>query len=161
MQNSEFNPKAWMFFADRDLVAAEILVDREEVTGQVAFLCQQAIEKYLKAFLAENNVAVKKTHDLEKLYLEAKKIKDFNLDEIILEQLVTLYVEVRYPGNIGLLSDGTLPTQEKARSYLDFAKNAASVIKAELEQKGSAAGYSKSQTLVVLSTIIENFNIIY
>jgi HEPN domain-containing protein len=50
MQNSTSNPSVWIFFADKDIMAAENLIDYEELTGEVAFHCQQAIEKYLKAF---------------------------------------------------------------------------------------------------------------
>ncbi|MDR3000745.1 MAG: HEPN domain-containing protein [Fibromonadaceae bacterium] len=134
MQNDESNPNAWMFFANNNIKAAEILVDKIELTGEVAFLCQQAVEKYLKAFLVANKNAVKKTHDLEKLYLEVKKIKDLNFDETILEQLAMLYVESRYQTGMEVLSAGVLPTQKKARSYLDFAKNVANTIKIELEK---------------------------
>jgi hypothetical protein len=56
-------------------------------------------------------------------------VKDLNIDEILLKDIRDLYTEIRYPSSIGLLSDGTLPTQEKAKTYLDFAKNIASIIK--------------------------------
>lgn len=134
MENSVSNPDAWIFFADKDLALAEFIAERPEFTGELTFHCQQAIEKYLKAFLAANKIAFKKTHDLESLYLNVKEVKDLNLDEIILEQLATLYVETRYPSNVGLLSDGSLPTQEKAKIYLAFAKSVADIVKSEIEK---------------------------
>ncbi|MDR2581532.1 MAG: HEPN domain-containing protein, partial [Fibromonadaceae bacterium] len=123
---------AWTFFADKDILAAETLIDNKEFSSHVAFLSQQAIEKYLKAFLAKNKVPVKKTHDLLDLYSEARKIKDMNLDENLLQDIKDLYVETRYPYNIGLFEEGSLPTIEEAKTYLDFAKNIASIIKPEL-----------------------------
>jgi hypothetical protein len=36
----------WVFFADKDMLAAKTLIGYKELTGEVAFLCQQAIEKY-------------------------------------------------------------------------------------------------------------------
>jgi len=132
MENSAANPNAWTFFADKDILAAETLIGNAELSGEVTFLSQQAIEKYLKAFLAKNKIAIKKTHDLIDLYSEARKIKDMNLDENLLQDLKDLYVETRYPCNAGLLEEGSLPTTEEAKTYLDFAKNVALIIKPEL-----------------------------
>jgi HEPN domain-containing protein len=42
----------WIFFADKDLQAAEIIInDEHPLTNIIAFHCQQAIEKYLKAYI--------------------------------------------------------------------------------------------------------------
>ena len=135
MENNAANPNAWTFFADKDLLAAETLIDNVELSGEVTFLSQQAIEKYLKAFLAKNKITIKKTHDLVDLYSEVRKIKDMNLDENLLQDLKDLYVETRYPCNIGLLEEGSLPTVKEAKIYLDFAKSVAATIKSELENR--------------------------
>jgi len=134
MENSVSNPQAWAFFADKDLALAEFIAERPEFTGELAFHCQQAIEKYLKGYLAKFKIPFKKSHDLVELYHIAKGVKDWGIDEILLKDIRDLYVEFRYPSNIGLLSDGTLPTQEKAKTYLDFAKNIASIVKTEIEK---------------------------
>jgi HEPN domain-containing protein len=133
MGNNTENPNAWVFFADKDLLAAETLADKAELSGEAIFHCQQAVEKYLKASLAKNKISIKKTHDLIDLYSEAKKIKNMNLDLDLLKDLRDLYVETRYPSNIGTFEDGSLPTAEDAKIYLDFAKNVAKIVKAELE----------------------------
>ena len=132
MENSVANPNAWTFFADKDVSAAEVLIDNAEFSGHVTFLSQQAVEKYLKAFLAKNKVTIRKTHDLVDLYSEARKIKDINLDENLLQDLKDLYIEARYPYNIGLFEESSLPTVEEAKVYLDFAKSVASIIRHEL-----------------------------
>jgi len=131
MGNSAKNSNAWIFFADKDIQIAELAVDNAELTGEVTFHSQQAIEKYFKAFLAENKIAIKKTHDLVELYSEIRKIKDMNLDENMLQDIKDLYIEARYPSNIGLFQDGSLPTIEDARAYLDFAKSIANIVKSE------------------------------
>jgi len=41
-------------------------------------------------------------------------------------------VESRYPTDVILLEDGLLPSVENAKSYLDFAKKVAGIVKAEL-----------------------------
>jgi HEPN domain-containing protein len=133
MENSESNPQAWTFFADKDLGAAEFLFTRPEFTGEVTFHCQQAVEKYLKAFLTRKNIFFRKTHDLAELYSKIKEIKDWNIDEAMLERLNDLYVEARYPSNIGFLSDGSIPTQEKAKIFLEFAQSIAKIARAEIQ----------------------------
>ncbi|MDR0517036.1 MAG: HEPN domain-containing protein [Fibromonadaceae bacterium] len=131
MENSVSNPLAWMFFADKDISIAELAVDNEELSGEVVFHCQQAVEKYMKAFLAKSKTPFKKTHDLVELYLKVKDIKDWDIDRTKLEHLNDLYIETRYPSNIGFFPDHSLPTVEEAKSYLDFAKNIANIVKAE------------------------------
>jgi len=133
MPNEKAKQNPWLFFADNDLALAEVAIDNVQFTGQVAFLCQQAIEKYLKAFLFENKIQIKKIHDLEKLYSEVRKIKDFGIDENLLQILRNLYVESRYPTDIAFLENGLLPTKEDAKSYIDFAKKVASIIKEEIK----------------------------
>jgi len=136
-ENSTTNPNAWIFFADKDLSLAEFIVEKPEFTGELSFHCQQAVEKYLKAYLAKSKIKFRKTHDLVELYHLIKGIKDLNIDEILLKDIRDLYVEIRYPSNIGLLSDGSLPTLEKAKIYLDLAKKIAGIVKAELESGNS------------------------
>jgi HEPN domain-containing protein len=129
MENSTANPLAWTFFADKDISIAELAVDNAELSGEVIFHCQQAVEKYLKAFLAKSDVLFKKTHDLVELYLKVKSIEDWDIDEAILERLNDLYIETRYPSSIGFFQDYSLPSVEDAKSYLNFAKSIANIVK--------------------------------
>lgn len=122
MENSVNNPQAWTYFANNDISMAEIAVERDDLAGEAVFHCQQAVEKYLKAYLVYNKIPTQKIHDLVKLYAKVKTVKNFDIDEVLLAAISDLYTEVRYPGHIGLLPDGTLPTKEKAQIYLDFAK---------------------------------------
>ena len=112
MPNEKAKQNPWLFFADNDLALAEVAIDNIQFTGQVAFLCQQAIEK---------------------LYSEVRKIKDFGINENLLQILRNLYVESRYPTDIAFLENGLLPTKEDAQCYLDFAKKVASIIKEEIK----------------------------
>jgi HEPN domain-containing protein len=125
------NKNGWLFFAKRDLALAEAIVDNPEFTAEVAFHCQQAIEKFFKAFLYEQNIPFQKTHDLGKLYSEIKKIEDWNIDEQTLIIIRDIYIESRYPSDIGLLSDGSIPTQEDAKMFLEYAKSIAKIILTE------------------------------
>jgi HEPN domain-containing protein len=117
----------WVFFANQDMVAAKALIEYvestgAEITGEIAFLCQQAIEKFLKGYLVEHGKEPRKIHDLLALYSEVKSISDWNLDEKLLEKISDLYTVIRYPRNISLITDGRLPTMENARSYWELAK---------------------------------------
>jgi HEPN domain-containing protein len=64
-----------------------------------------------------------------KLYSEIKSINDWNIDEILLEDISKIYTESRYPDNIGIKPDGLLPTQEESQKYLDFAKKIENIFK--------------------------------
>jgi HEPN domain-containing protein len=134
MESSVSNPLAWTFFADKDISIAELAVDNAELSGEVVFHCQQAVEKYMKAFLAKNKTPFKKTHDLTELHIKIKEIKDWCIDETKLERLNDLYIETRYPSNIGFFPDHSLPTKEDAQTYLAFAKSVASIVKEEIEK---------------------------
>ena len=133
MENSVSNPQAWTFFADKDLLAAETLVDKAELSGETVFHCQQAVEKYFKAFLTKNKIPFKKTHDLAELYLKVKEIKDWDIDEIKLERLNDLYIETRYPSSIGLLADGSIPEQDDAKMFLKFTQRIAKIAISEIQ----------------------------
>jgi len=62
-------------------------------------------------------------------FLKGKE--DFFIQEIE-ETGRELYIESRYPSNIGLFQDGSLPTVEEAKSYLDLAKSIANIVKSEI-----------------------------
>lgn len=57
--------RKWVQNAQHDLRAAELCAN--EVPSEALFHCQQAAEKYLKAYLTWNQAAFRKTHDLEEL----------------------------------------------------------------------------------------------
>ena len=124
----------WILLADKDLYASKILLkDDYPLTNIVAFHCQQAIEKYLKAFLIENDVPLTKIHDLIKLNGLIKEIKDLGIDRKKLLVIDELYVESRYPGDIGLIADG-MPTNEQAKEFIEFAQEVKTIINTELKK---------------------------
>ena len=118
----------WILLADKDLYVSELLInDEHPLTNIVAFHCQQTIEKYLKAFLIENDIPLIKTHDLIKLNGMIKEIKDLGIDESKLILINEVYVEARYPGELGLIPDG-LPTVEQAIEFINIAKEIKEII---------------------------------
>jgi HEPN domain-containing protein len=118
----------WISLADSDLRAAEIILkDEYPLTNIVAFHCQQAIEKYLKALLIDKNVPLIKTHDLIKLNGMINEIQKLNIDEKKLLVINEVYTESRYPGELGLMPNG-LPTNEEVKEFLEYAKEIKEII---------------------------------
>ncbi len=126
----------WILLADKDLYAAELIIkDEYPLTNIVAFHCQQTIEKYLKAYLLEKDIPVIKTHDLIKLNGMIKEIKELGIDEEKLIIINEVYIESRYPGDLGLLPDG-FPTNDEAREFIEFANEVKSIINKEIRNAG-------------------------
>jgi HEPN domain-containing protein len=125
--------ECWILLADKDLMAAEIILkDDYPLTNIAAFHCRQMIEKYLKAYLIEKDVPLVKTHDLIKLNGLIKNIKDLGIDDKKLVVINEVYIETRYPGEIGLMSDG-MPTDEQAKEFMEYAKEIKTIISNELK----------------------------
>jgi HEPN domain-containing protein len=87
----------------------------------VAFHSQQAVEKSLKALLVFQNIDVPKTHSLNKLFKMCEAYIDLKNTDLV-HLLDSLYIESRYPGDMGLLPYGK-PTLQDAKMFYDFAKN--------------------------------------
>lgn len=83
-------------------------------TSSVCFHCQQAAEKYLKAFLISNGVEIKKTHNIEFLLSECEDI-DSDFAEIDPKNLSDFGVDVRYPG------DMYIPSKEETAIHKQIA----------------------------------------
>jgi HEPN domain-containing protein len=91
----------WVHKADQDFAAAEHLLSQEQrFSGIVAFHCQQAAEKYLKALLTCWDIEFPKTHVLAEL-LDLVDSHDAELATSLRDAVVlTPYgVLIRYPGD--------------------------------------------------------------
>ena len=93
--------KEWVDKADDDFYSAELLLHSGEhpMPGNSCFHSQQCAEKYLKAFLVENEIDFPRTHQLMVL-LELCYGVDVSFLEIsqLLRRLEGYAVAVRYPG---------------------------------------------------------------
>ena len=117
---SIFLAKEWIASAQLDLANIKYIISDELLTPVVSFHAQQATEKSLKALLSSKEIDFKKIHSLEKLFVLCKDyITTDNYDMIDL--LDSLYIESRYPGDIGLLPHGK-PNLEDAREFYEFAE---------------------------------------
>jgi HEPN domain-containing protein len=93
--------KEWVEKADHDLGTAKLIFKHiPEYKDTICFHCQQAIEKYLKAYLIFLDIKFKFLHDLIYL-LDLVKQKDVfpdNFERMAL-QVQSFSVEIRYPGS--------------------------------------------------------------
>lgn len=113
--------KEWLNAANDDVIAMEVMLGREEITNMVAFHAQQAVEKSFKALIEEFDLGKIKTHQLENLYSKILPILP-GLNETILEELDTVYIEARYPGDLGLMPHGKPSVQEATTYYREALK---------------------------------------
>ncbi len=92
----------WIEKADHDLGSAKIIfIHLPDYFDTIAFHCQQAVEKYLKAILVYYKIEFKKTHDL--VYLLELLSSIIEIDESSFRDAFTLNnfsVQIRYPNKI-------------------------------------------------------------
>jgi len=89
----------WIKKAGKDLLSAERELSFEDpITDTVCFHCQQAIEKYLKAFLVYHQIYFPKTHRIMDL-IELCATKDPSFKDKLqdADNLTDYAVELRYP----------------------------------------------------------------
>ena len=110
----------WLKAALMDLKSIEKIINDEFLTPMVAFHSHQAIEKSLKAILELQQIKIPKIHKLQTL-IDLVGIDLSEKDEL-LQLLDELYIDSRYPENMGLLPYGK-PTLEDAKEFYEFAQS--------------------------------------
>ena len=104
--------KQWIVKGDHDLGTAKVTyLHIPEYLDTVTFHCQQAVEKYLKAYLLFHSVSFKFTHDLVYLLdLITPKDTDFEMYYDSVSELQGYAVEIRYPNESIYLSNEKVET---------------------------------------------------
>jgi HEPN domain-containing protein len=107
--------ESWLIKAGHDLMSAQRLLDIEPVIlDNACFHCQQAIEKYLKAFLIFHGRDIERTHNIIFLLSECT-----NFDPVFATvdpmNINAYAVQGRYPDS------NLMPTIEEAKSYYQLA----------------------------------------
>ncbi len=69
--------REWVKKGDSDFIAAKTLAQQKGVEDQTGFHCQQAVEKWLKAYLIKQGEELRKIHDLTALCHRLRKIRPF------------------------------------------------------------------------------------
>jgi len=123
----------WLGRAKEDLDVALEIISREPLTNMVAFHSQQAVEKTLKGVIEEFEIGFVKTHNLERLLgIVTKKMK-LDVDQNIIKRLDEVYINARYPSDLGLLPSGK-PSIKDAKELYDFANTFYRNVKKLLEK---------------------------
>ncbi len=120
--------RAWLQKAAADLLAAEHgAIAQPPLLGDVAFHCQQAVEKTFKALLAWHDQPFRKTHNLEELG-EAVLALDGSLKTQVDRAVpLTEYAwKFRYPGEL------SEPTRAETVTALELAREVCAAIQARL-----------------------------
>ncbi|MDO8656022.1 MAG: HEPN domain-containing protein [Nanoarchaeota archaeon] len=85
--------KEWLDLAFLDLESISYLINDDRLSGQVAFLSQQTIEKSLKAIIEENSGNVPRIHSLSKLFELCSVYIELEVNESIVIALDSIYTE--------------------------------------------------------------------
>ena len=123
--------KDWLIIAEEDLLAAKTLAHEERLTNLVSFHCQQCIEKCFKAIIEEQDKPFIKSHDLKRLQLIAN-IQLSDSEAILLGLINEVYIDARYPGDLGLLPHGK-PTLSEIEVFIQFCNSILERLKQSLE----------------------------
>ncbi|MBM4166660.1 MAG: HEPN domain-containing protein [Ignavibacteria bacterium] len=109
--------EGWLDKAERDFATAQQLLSQENViTENVCFHSQQAVEKFLKAYLVFLGVAFPKTHEIGELITLCEQYDDeIEKLKIDADTLTDYAVEIRYPDVY------YVPTIEEAKESISIA----------------------------------------
>jgi len=111
-------PQDWLRVADRDWQRVEKRLDEGD-QEDAGFRLQQALEKYLKAFLLANSWELDKTHALSKLLEEALKYKsELNLFIDLCQRVENYYMADRYPSEL----DAGTPLEVVERDFKEASQ---------------------------------------
>jgi HEPN domain-containing protein len=117
----------WIDKAEGDWKVAQREVRAADPVWNVAsFLAQQCAEKYLKAFLEEQNIAFGKTHDLVVLLNSSGGLLlELNSQRQSLAHLSTFGIATRYPG--------AQADRQAAEDSMKTAESVRTVVRAKLQ----------------------------
>lgn len=129
--------KEWLKGSHLDLENIKYIIEADHLASVVAFHAQQSIEKSFKAVIEHQNKKIPKQHDLLKLKNLIHDVLNFE-DDDILDSLNTLYIDSRYPGDLGLLPYGQ-PTIEDAKEFyvlaLSIFEDIANMLDVDIKEK--------------------------
>ena len=120
--------KNWLFRANEDIQVIKYL-SKTELESYLSTICmhtQQAVEKFLKAFLVYHNIDFPRTHDVDFLLKQCQKIdkNDFNID---LGSLSIYGLKLRYP------DDFYIPDKSETIQNIDTAQKIKNIVESKIK----------------------------
>lgn len=125
----------WLSFAREDLRAAEVVM-AAGMSGKTCFHAQQAVEKALKAVIAENSEsAPPRTHSMAELFrwLPEGFLSGIRAD--LEESLDTYYLWTRYPDAVPGTTEEGMPGVKDAAEVMALAITVIGEVEAILVEK--------------------------
>jgi HEPN domain-containing protein len=123
-------PKDWLDIAERDLTRVRVLLDANDPEG-AGFHLQQALEKFLKAFLLYQGWKLRRIHDLEALLNEAIEwMPELEGHRSLCQRVTAFYFIERYP----FISEGEI-TKDDVNDSLSEAHALIDEIRCCLDSK--------------------------
>ena len=121
-------PTDWLRIAEKDLQRAEHLLGIHDAEA-AGFYLQQAVEKFLKAFLLSKGWKLERIHDLEALLNDALAY-DPSLEEFrsACQKITAFYFVERYPfvTGTGLTEDDVRSSREQVQQLIEKIRTATS-----------------------------------
>jgi|SRR6056297_701553 len=119
----------WLFRAREDISVMQNLEQSglEYYVSTICFHAQQAVEKYLKAYLILHDIDFPRTHDVDYLLLECQKI-DANQFDFDFRSLTEFGVSVRYP------DDFYIPGIGETKEYIEVALDVKDLVEKTIER---------------------------
>lgn len=128
-QETEEWCKKWLQKANEDFEFLHAAIEHQEnktfFKSHIGFLCQQSIEKFLKAFLISVDFDFPRTHILEDLHKMCLKNNFKEIENVTFRNLSDFAVGFRYPDDY----------EEPTIDDIDFYINLVSEIKSLVESK--------------------------
>jgi len=123
--------RAWLYKAGSNMKNAEIIMSADDESpplDTICFHCQQASEKYLKAYLIFQCIPFQYSHNLADIVDACMQVdRDFVSIQRKAEILTPYAVEIRYP------DDFYMPTRQEAEESLTIATEIREFILARID----------------------------
>jgi len=139
--------KQWIIKGDHDLGTAKItFLHIPEYLDTVTFHCQQAVEKYLKAYLIFLSLDFRYSHDLVYL-LDIISQKDKKIEDYydLVSELQSYAIEVRYPNETIFLStekvEEAFHIAKSVRQYISERTNILIEYNKIIDEYGNQGGF--------------------
>ena len=115
------NPNDWLRIANKDLDRVGVMLENDDPEA-AGFYLQQAVEKFLKAFLLSKGWELNRIHDLQALLNDAlKHDPSLEIYRAPCQKITGFYIVERYPFIVasGLTKDDVQTSLDKIKGFVE------------------------------------------